>query len=208
MKEMDLAVLTGEAQTMTSSQFAEMTGRELKSINRTIREQFSEEIDGCIGTPSLDSRGYVTDYHLPETESIMLAAMLDKSYLRKISEFWKNRYDNLSGGEKMLLHAKGMLRVEREQARLAVKQDTMFVEQERIKAKVAQIADGDGYFSIIAFANLNGLNFDHAAANAAGKKAAAVCRARKLRIGKVKHPVFGKINAYPEYVLIELFGKQ
>ena len=78
-------------ETMTSTQFAEMTGREKKEINRIIRDDFSDEIVGGKITPTLRENGQVADYHLPETESIMLAAKLDKSYLRKISEFWKNR---------------------------------------------------------------------------------------------------------------------
>jgi len=68
-----------------------MTGRDKKHINEKIRNVFSQEIDGHIIRPSLDARGYVIDYFLPETESIMLAALFDKSYLRKIAEFWENR---------------------------------------------------------------------------------------------------------------------
>ena len=54
---------TAQNQTMTSTQFAEMTGRELKSINRTIKEQFKDEIDGARITPSIDSRGYAIEYY-------------------------------------------------------------------------------------------------------------------------------------------------
>jgi len=83
MNEMNLAVLGGDTKTMTSSEFAEMAGRKKKHINEKIRLEFLDEIDGGIIRPSLDTRGYVKEYYLPETESIMLAAMLDKSYLRK-----------------------------------------------------------------------------------------------------------------------------
>ena len=68
-----------------------MTGREKSALNRPIRNDFESEIDDVIISSSIDSRGYVTDYHLPETESIMLAAKLDQEYLRKIAEFWKKR---------------------------------------------------------------------------------------------------------------------
>ena len=77
--------------TMSSTQFAEMTGRERKEINKIIRLEFQAEIVGAIISPTLRPNGQVEDYLLPETESIMLAAKLDKTYLRKIAEFWKRR---------------------------------------------------------------------------------------------------------------------
>ena len=93
----DLVEVSGSENpaTMSSTQFCEMTGREKKHINEIIKKEFVYEIVGQIIRPTLRPNGQVSDYHLPETESIMLAAKLDKSYLRKIAEFWKNR-DNPS----------------------------------------------------------------------------------------------------------------
>lgn len=88
---MELAILKDGVNTMTSSQFSELTGRSKSSINRTIRDKFVVDSVGCEIASSVSENGMVTDYHLPETESIMLAALLDVEYLRKISEFWKNR---------------------------------------------------------------------------------------------------------------------
>jgi len=88
---------------MTSTQFAEMTGRTISDLNHIISSDFADEIDEGIITTTKDSRGCITDYHLPETESIMLAAKLDKSYLRKIAEF------KLSPAEQLLRSAQRLV---------------------------------------------------------------------------------------------------
>lgn len=52
---------------------------------------FQKKIDGAIITPSLDSRGYAIDYHLPELEAKMFVAKKNINYLEKITEFWINQ---------------------------------------------------------------------------------------------------------------------
>ncbi len=67
---------------------AELLDKQKKHVNESIRKMFSDKIDGQIIRPSLDSRGYVVDYHLPELESKMFVAKHDINYLQKITEFW------------------------------------------------------------------------------------------------------------------------
>jgi len=62
--QLDL-MLDGNLKTMTSTQLAEMLGMEKKEIHRELQHNFQDEIDGGIISPSLDSRGYVAEYHLP-----------------------------------------------------------------------------------------------------------------------------------------------
>lgn len=81
-------IVAEKQETMTSSQLAELLGKEKKEINRNIKAMFGDEIDGGRIPPSLDSRGYVIDYHLPELESKMFVAKHDISYLKKITQFW------------------------------------------------------------------------------------------------------------------------
>lgn len=88
---MDVAVTNNEQQTMSSSQLAELLGYEKKEINRKIKSMFSEKIDGGTVTPSFDSRGYVSEYFLPELESKMFVAKWDIKYLETITQFWIDR---------------------------------------------------------------------------------------------------------------------
>lgn len=80
--------LTLTAKTMTSTQLADMLHIEKKHINESIRNMFQDKIDGHIIRPSKDSRGYVTEYHLPELESKMFVAKKDINYLEKITRYW------------------------------------------------------------------------------------------------------------------------
>lgn len=78
-------------ETMSSTQLASLLHKEKKEVNRDIKKMFQGKIDGGIITPSLDSRGYVTDFYLPELESKMFVAKKDINYLEKITRFWIDR---------------------------------------------------------------------------------------------------------------------
>lgn len=88
---MNLITSQALAETMTSSQIAEMLGYEKKEVNRKIKSMFGEKIDGGTITPSLDARGYVSEYSLPELESKMFVAKHDINYLEEITQYWINR---------------------------------------------------------------------------------------------------------------------
>lgn len=77
--------------TMTSTQLAELLGQEKKHINEAIRSMFKDKIEGRVVRPSLDARGYVSEYHLPELEAKMFVAKKDINYLEKITQFWIDR---------------------------------------------------------------------------------------------------------------------
>ena len=85
---LELTLAGGNVETMTSTQLSVLLGKEKKEVNRNIREMYSEKIDGGKISPSIDSRGYVIDYLLPELESKMFVAKHDINYLEKITQFW------------------------------------------------------------------------------------------------------------------------
>lgn len=82
---------TNAEMTMTSSELAELLGYEKKEVNRKIKAMFAEKIDGGEISPSLDSRGYVDYYHLPEKESKMFVARHDIDYLEMVIDYWMGK---------------------------------------------------------------------------------------------------------------------
>ena len=83
-------------QTMSSSQLLEMLHFEsISSLNKAIRTMFAQEIDDSNLESSLDERGYVKEYFLPEVESKMFVAKHNINYLRKITEYWVSK-NNIS----------------------------------------------------------------------------------------------------------------
>lgn len=83
---MEIALNT---QTMSSTQLSEMLNFSSKSsINLAIRNMFQVKIDDSTIKSSIDSRGYVSDYYLPELESKMFVAKHDINYLETITKFW------------------------------------------------------------------------------------------------------------------------
>lgn len=83
------ATNSNQIETMSSTQLAEMLHFESKSsLNRAIRNMFSSKIDDAVIASSMDSRGYVSEYYLPELESKMFVAKHDINYLEEVTQFW------------------------------------------------------------------------------------------------------------------------
>ncbi|MBD2471414.1 hypothetical protein [Nostoc sp. FACHB-145] len=61
-------------------------------------------------------------------------------------------------------------------------------------------------YSIVGFANLQGLEISAKEASAKGKKASALCRKQGIEIERIHDPRFGRVGLYPESVLIEVFS--
>lgn len=104
---------------MSSSQLGELLGYEKKEVNRKILAMFQAEIDGGVISPSLDGRGYVDEYHLPEVESNMFAAKWNIQHLRKVTEYFVSAPKPMSQLEMIAGMAGAMVEVERKQVEQA-----------------------------------------------------------------------------------------
>lgn len=60
-------------------------------------------------------------------------------------------------------------------------------------------------YSVVGFANLQGLEISAKEASSKGRKASALCREQGIEIERIHDPRFGKVGLYPETVLIEVF---
>jgi KilA-N domain len=61
-------------------------------------------------------------------------------------------------------------------------------------------------YSVVGFANLQGLEISTQEASAKGRKASTLCRNLGIDIERIHDPRFGKVGLYPESVLIEVFS--
>jgi len=189
-------------ETMTSTQLAEMLGQRKIDIHKDIRRIFQDRIDEGKIPSSKDSRGYVTEYHLPELESKMFVAKKDINYLEKITQFWIDQNSKvLSPAEQLLENAKRLVAHERELAAIKSRQDTLEREQFETKVQVAALVEGEGYYTIVGYCNLHNKKVDNKQAAELGKRAAEICRNQKFSIGSASHPLFGKVNTYPKEIL-------
>lgn len=193
------------SETMSSTEFSEMTGITKSNINKKIRKEFKQEIDDSKIIYHTDSKGDVTDYYLPELESKMLTALLDKSYLRKITGFWIEKNSKvLSPAEQLLENAKRLVAHERELAAIKDRQDTLKREQFETKVQVAALVEGEGYYTIVGYCKLHNKKVDSKQAAELGKRASEICRNQNFSIGSASHPLYGKVNTYPQDVLARI----
>ena len=135
----------------------------------------------------------------------MLAAMLDKSYLRKISEYWKDRSSNIPivkdpAMQQIMANCIQIDRVMQEQARL----DREAKAHEKRTRRLEKILDTDtGYMSITAYCKFNQLKLPLAKANKLGRKVAKYCRDEGIMVGSVPDERFGTVNTYPADIIEE-----
>jgi hypothetical protein len=73
------------------------------------------------------------------------------------------------------------------------------VEQDRVSTPCGH------KYSVVGFANLQGLEISVKEASTKGRKASALCRKQNIEIERIHDPRFGKVGLYPESVLIEVF---
>jgi hypothetical protein len=73
------------------------------------------------------------------------------------------------------------------------------VEQDRVNTPCGH------KYSVVGFANLQGLEISVKEASTKGRKASALCRKQGIEIERIHDPRFGRVGLYPESVLIEVF---
>ncbi|MCC5639771.1 hypothetical protein LC593_28885 [Nostoc sp. CHAB 5844] len=89
---------------------------------------------------------------------------------------------------------------EQRQAEILHRLKAIEVEQDRVNTPCGH------KYSIVGFANLQGLEISAKEASAKGKKASALCRKQGIEIERIHDPRFGRVGLYPESILIEVFS--
>ncbi|MBD2498555.1 hypothetical protein [Nostoc sp. FACHB-280] len=93
-----------------------------------------------------------------------------------------------------------LLQQQQQQAEILHRLKDVEIEQDRFNTP-----SGHKY-SIVGFANLQGLEISAKEASAKGKKASALCRKQGIEIERIHDPRFGRVGLYPESILIEVFS--
>ncbi|MBD6621260.1 hypothetical protein FNW02_37630 [Komarekiella sp. 'clone 1'] len=101
--------------------------------------------------------------------------------------------------QQMALQEQRLLEQQQQQTEILARIQAVEVEQERFNAPCGH------KYSIVGFANLQGLEISRKEASTKGKKASALCRQQGIEIERIRDPRFGRVGLYPESVLIEVF---
>ena len=92
-----------------------------------------------------------------------------------------------------------LLQQQQQQTEILHRLKAVEVEQDRVNTPCGH------KYSIVGFANLQGLEISVKEAGTKGRKASALCRKQGIEIERIHDPRFGKVGLYPESVLIEVF---
>ncbi|AVH63877.1 KilA-N domain-containing protein [Nostoc sp. 'Peltigera membranacea cyanobiont' N6] len=92
-----------------------------------------------------------------------------------------------------------LLQQQQQQTEILHRLKAVEVEQDRVNTPCGH------KYSVVGFANLQGLEISVKEAGTKGRKASALCRKQGIEIERIHDPRFGKVGLYPESVLIEVF---
>ncbi|MBE8990543.1 hypothetical protein IQ275_25900 [Nostoc sp. LEGE 12450] len=91
------------------------------------------------------------------------------------------------------------LEQQQQQTQILARLKAVEVEQDRVNTPCGH------KYSVVGFANLQGLEISVKEAGAKGRKASALCRKQGIEIERIHDPRFGKVGLYPESILVEVF---
>ncbi|MBD2248128.1 hypothetical protein [Nostoc sp. FACHB-888] len=93
-----------------------------------------------------------------------------------------------------------LLEQQQQQTQILARLKAVEVEQDRVNTPCGH------KYSVVGFANLQGLEISVKEAGTKGRKASALCRKQGIEIERIHDPRFGKVGLYPESILIEVFS--
>jgi hypothetical protein len=93
-----------------------------------------------------------------------------------------------------------LLEQQQQQTEILARLKVVEVEQDRVNTPCGH------KYSVVGFANLQGLEISVKEASTKGRKASALCRKQGIEIERIHDPRFGRVGLYPESVLIEVFS--
>jgi DNA-damage-inducible protein D len=91
------------------------------------------------------------------------------------------------------------LQQQQQQTQILARLKAVEVEQDRVNTPCGH------KYSVVGFANLQGLEISVKVASAKGRKASALCRQQGIEIERIHDPRFGRVGLYPESILVEVF---
>jgi len=199
-------MITGDSQTMSSREIAELTGKRHDSVIRDIRNmcekmkvdstQFSGEYKDSTGRtlPCYNLDRYHTEVLVTGYDVKRRAAVIKRWYDLETGTATPQVKDpQLAAMVTMLTQLDGVKQ----------EQETQKLELADLRAKLTP--SPEQYYTVAGYASLRGINVDTKRANLMGRKAAKMSREYGVDIGEAHSTIYGRVNTYHVDVLCEVF---
>jgi phage regulator Rha-like protein len=211
------------AQTMTSREIAELTGKEISHVHRDIRvmiEQLGDDPELDHITEDRDGRTYVTCIHLTKNLTYTLVSGYNVKMRKAIIDRWQELEAKQSKPPAVKTIKNPALALI---AQLAQELDAMHSAQEQqaadlalVKSEVltigARTQPDFEFFTVLGYANRLGRKIDAKTAANFGRKCATLSKQCGIMVGTVPDARFGSVGTYHVSMLDSIFeaeaGKQ
>ena len=201
---MNTMTVINNTPTMSSVEIANLTGKNHSDVLRDIRNTLEQAGIGesRFASTYLDAQGKDRPcYKLPKLECDLVMTGYSVPYRLAILTRWQQLETAM---------VKPMSPAEH-----LVQQATMILSQERklaeVDARVAMLEskqnpEGDGFYSLKAYANIKGTRMTNATASALGKRCTKLSRDYGVMTGTVPDSQFGTVHTYHESILEEVLS--
>ena len=197
---------------MSSLEIAEIVGKEHNKILRDIRDEIEKLQKQSIRAEAIFGLGEYLDknnqkrpmYILTREGVLQLAARYSAVVRFRLIEKVTVPGNAVSVPQQLLAQAQYLVNVEN---RLSTVEDSMAGLQKGISRLEhnERRAVTSNHLTVIAYANMKGINAGSYNSSSVGRKATKLCRDRGLLTGTVVDSKYGLINTYPLEILDEIF---
>lgn len=185
--------------------------------NKVYQAQLIEGQDYITVSKNLETGGYIKEYYLSIDSAKHIAMLEGNDKGRQIRQYFidveKQAKKAFAGEHPLVRYARETLEIaqkyaslEEEQRKMAIIQAGQAQEICTLQAKTAAVLGQSGYYSILAYANLNGKKVTLQEAGRFGKEATRLSQITNTSIGKIPDPRFGEVHTYHIDILKSVFG--
>ena len=197
---------------MSSLEIAEIVGKEHNKILRDIRDEVEKLEKHGIRAEAIFGLGKYVDknnqkrpmYVLTREGVLQLAARYSAVVRFRLIEKVTVPGNSISVPHQLLAQAQYLVDVENRLNTVEGNMVGLQKEISRIEHNERRTITNN-HLTVIAYANMKGINPSTYNSSAVGRKATKLCRDRELLIGTVVDSKYGYINTYPIEVLDEIF---
>lgn len=201
------ALTLTHAASMTSKEIAELLEKRHDKVKQSIERLANQEViaqppmgDGPKSANGVVEQVYIFDA-AHKRDTYVVVAQLSPEFTARVVDRWQELEQPKSTGDALVQMA--LAYREHEQRIMSLE-----AQQATTAAQIKALVDGEGFFTVVGYANRLGVRISEQEAARLGKAASHICKLHGIQRGEAPHPRYGKSFTYPEETLAQVFAAE
>lgn len=210
---MQLVVSSTEERVITLKEITDLIGARHNDSMRKVEKLAKEEGFGVLRKIRISyiKGKEIETYHFTKKQAIAVGARLNNTMLMKVInrlEELEAKKPQLTPTEILAQMALRLVELEKNEARLAMLEEHAHKEHQRanrLENNIRRTITDTNHFTIIGYANLNGIDLSKYHTGTLGRKATKLSKDRGYIVTSVPDSKYGKIGVYHKEIIKEVF---